>query len=302
MPLDNTLSDEFKDSELTSLTPETKITRRMFVAGATMTTGLALSVRPANAAMVKTPMDGLRGGMVNVPIADGNIPAYMAMPATGTNHPVILVVQEIFGVHEHIKDVCRRLAKQGHLAIAPELYHRQGDASKYTFKQIRQLIGEVVAKVPDKQVMSDLDATVKFAGRNNGDTGKLAITGFCWGGRIVWMYAAHNPDVKAGIARYGRIVARGKNPNTPTHPIDVADKIKSPVLALYGGKDRGIPVETVKDMEAKMKAAGNDKVEVVIYPDAPHAFHADYRPSYRESAAKDGWKRLTEFLKKHGAA
>ena len=150
--------------------------------------------------------------------------------------------------------------------------------------------------------MSDLDAAVKFAGRNNGDNSKLAITGFCWGGRVVWMYAAHNPNVKAGIAWYGRIVARGKNPNTPTHPIDVAGKIKAPILALYGGKDRGIPGETVKNMEAKMKAAGNDKVEVVIYPDAPHAFHADYRPSYREAAAKDGWKRLSEFLKKHGAA
>ena len=240
--------------------------------------------------------------MVNVPTADGSIPAYMAMPATGTNHPVMLVVQEIFGVHEHIKDVCRRLTKQGHLAIAPKMYHRQGDASKYTFKQIRQLIGEVVAKVPDKQVMADLDAAVKFAGRNNGDISKLAITGFCWGGRVVRMYAAHNPNVKAGISWYGRIVARGKNPNTPTHPIDVAGKIKAPILALYGGKNRGIPGETVKNMEAKMKAAGNDKVEVVIYPDAPHAFHADYRPSYREAAAKDGWKRSSEFLKKHGAA
>ena len=197
MPLDNTPTDTLKDSELVSLTPETNVTCRMFVVNATMTTGLALSVRAANAAMIKTPMDGLRGGMVNVPTADGSIPAYMAMPATGTNHPVIL---EVFGAHEHIKDVCRRLAKQGYLAIAPEMYHRQGDASKYTFKQIRQLIGEVFAKVPDKQVMSDLDAAVKFAGRNNGDSSKLAITGFCWGGRVVWMYAAHNSNVKARVA------------------------------------------------------------------------------------------------------
>lgn len=150
--------------------------------------------------------------------------------------------------------------------------------------------------------MSDLDAAVKFAGRNNGDTGKLAITGFCWGGRVVWMYAAHNPGVKAGVAWYGRVVGSGQNPNTPTHPIDVAGKIKAPILGLYGGKDSGIPVDTVKQMEAKVEASGNPNVEIVIYPDAPHAFHADYRPSYREAAAKDGWKRLTDWLKTHGAA
>jgi carboxymethylenebutenolidase len=304
MPLDNTPTNDeiLQSSDLKSMLPATNVTRRMFVAGAAVTSGLALSVRPARASMIKTSMDGLRGGMINIPTSDGSIPGYMAMPATGTNHPVILVVQEIFGVHEHIKDVCRRLAKQGHLAIAPEMYHRQGDASKYTFKQIRQLIGEVVAKVPDKQVMSDLDATVKFAARNNGDADKLAITGFCWGGRVVWMYAAHNPNVKAGVAWYGRIIGRGQKSNTPTHPIDVAGKIKSPILGLYGGKDGGIPVDTVRQMEAKVKASGNPNVEIVIYPDAPHAFHADYRPSYREAAAKDGWKRLSDWLKIHGAA
>lgn len=298
MPLDDTIHD----SDVKSLLPETRVSRRIFVAGAAVTTGLALAVRPARAAAIKTDMAGLKGGMVTVPTPDGNIPAYMAMPATGTNHPVILVAQEIFGVHEHIKDVCRRLGKMGHLAIAPELYHRQGDPSRYTFKEIRKLIAELVAKVPDKQVMSDLDAAAKFAGRNGGDVDKLAITGFCWGGRIVWMYAAHNPALKAGIAWYGRIVARGRNPNTPAYPIDVAHKIKSPVLGLYGGQDRGIPVKTVSDMEAAVKAAGNDKVEIVVYPDAPHGFHADYRPSYRETAARDGWKRLGEWLKRHGAA
>lgn len=295
-------SDIYKDTDLTSMLPETKVTRRLFVTAATLSTGFALSMRPARASAIKTSMEGLRGGEVSIPTADGNIPGYMAMPATGTNHPVILVVQEIFGVHEHIKDVCRRLAQQGHLAIAPEMYHRQGDASKYSFKEIRKLIGEVVSKVPDAQVMSDLDSTVKFAAKNNGDIDKLAITGFCWGGRVVWMYAAHNPNVKAGVAWYGRIVGRGKNPNTPTHPIDVAAKVKSPILGLYGGKDGGIPVQTVRDMEAKVKAAGNADVEIVVYPEAPHAFHADYRPSYREEAAKDGWKRLSAWLKQHGAA
>ena len=304
MPLDQTNASEaiLKDSDLASMKPAPKVSRRMFVAGVTITTGFALSVRPVRATAIKTDMDGLKGGMVNVPTADGMVPAYVAQPATGSNHPVILVVQEIFGVHEHIKDVCRRLAKQGHLAIAPELYHRQGDATKYTFKEIPKLIGEVVSKVPDKQVMADLDAAVKFAEKNGGDASKLAITGFCWGGRIVWLYTAHNPKVKAGVAWYGRIVSPGVNPNTPTHPIDVAEKVKAPVLGLYGGKDNGIPVETVKQMEEKVKAAGNSKVEIVVYPEAPHAFHADYRPSYREDAAKDGWKRLTEFLKKHGAA
>ncbi len=297
-PFDNPLGN----SDFRSLIPETAVSRRMFVAGATVTTGFALSVRPVRATMIKTPMDGLKGGMVEVPVADGRIPAYMAMPATGTDHPVILVVQEIFGIHEHIKDVCRRLASMGHLAIAPSLYHRQGDPTKYTFQQIRKLIMEVVAKVPDKQVMSDLDATVRFASRNNGDAGLLAITGFCWGGRIVWMYAAHNPDLKAGVAWYGRVVARGSNPNTPTHPIDIAHKIKAPVLGLYGGQDRGIPVNTVKDLETKIRAAGNDNVEIVIYPDAPHGFHADYRPSYREAAARDGWDRLGAWLKRHGAS
>ena len=305
MPLDNSpdTDDALRNSDLVSMLPQTRVTRRLFVTAATLSTGFALSMRPARATAIKTPMDGLRGGEVSIPTADGNIPGYMAMPATGSDHPVILVVQEIFGVHEHIKDVCRRLAKEGHLAIAPELYHRQGDASKYTFKEIQKLIGEIVSKVPDKQVMADLDATAKFAGRNNGDLSKLAITGFCWGGRIVWLYAAHNPDVKAGIAWYGRVVGSGgPNPNTPTHPIDVAAKVKAPILGLYGGKDNGIPVETVREMEAKVKEAGNEKVEIVIYPDAPHAFHADYRPSYREDAAKDGWKRLTEWLKAHGAA
>ena len=232
MPLDDTIHD----SDVKSLLPETRVSRRIFVAGAAVTTGLALAVRPARAAAIKTDMAGLKGGMVTVPTPDGNIPAYMAMPATGTNHPVILVAQEIFSVHEHIKDVCRRLGKMGHLAIAPELYHRQGDPSRYTFKEIRKLIAELVAKVPDRQVMSDLDAAAKFAGRNGGDVDKLAITGFCWGGRIVWMYAAHNPALKAGVAWYGRIVARGRNPNTPAYPIDVAHKIKSPVLGLYGGR------------------------------------------------------------------
>ncbi len=290
------------DSDLRSVLPETAVSRRVFVAGAAASTGLALSVRPARATMIRTDTAGLRAGMVDMPVADGMIPAYFARPAAGANHPVILVVQEIFGVHEHIRDVCRRLAKMGHFAIAPDLYSRQGDPSKYTFKEIRKLIMEIVAKVPDRQVMSDLDHAVRYAGRNGGDTARLAITGFCWGGRIVWMYAAHNPKLKAGIAWYGRVVARGSNPNTPAYPVDIAAKIKAPVLGLYGGKDRGIPVATVRDLESRVRAAGNTDVEIVVYPDAPHGFHADYRPSYRAEAAMDGWKRLGDWLRKHGAA
>jgi carboxymethylenebutenolidase len=210
----------------------------------------------------------------------------------------VLVVQEIFGVHEHIKDVCRRLAKAGYMAIAPEMYARQGDVSK--LKSIDE-IRPVVAKVPDQQVMSDLDAAVAFARESGkGDAARLAITGFCWGGRVTWLYAAHNPAVKAGIAWYGRLVGDA-TPNTPRHPVDVAAELKAPVLGLYGAADAGIPVDTVERMRAACAAAAK-RCEIVVYPDAPHAFHADYRPSYREGPAKDGWARLLAFLKAHGVA
>jgi carboxymethylenebutenolidase len=206
------------------------------------------------------------------------------------------VVQEIFGVHEHIKDVCRRFAKQGFLAIAPELYARQGDPSKYN--DIPTLFREVVSKVSDVQVMSDLDATAAWAASHGGQAEKLGITGFCWGGRITWLYAAHNPRVKAGVAWYGRVVGES-TPNTPKHPIDLAGSIKAPVLALYGAADSGIPNETIERMLAALKAAGNTRSELVLYKDAPHAFHADYRPSYRKEAAEDAWKRAVDWFRKH---
>lgn len=290
------------DTDIESLEPARAVPRRLFVAGAAAASGLALAARPARATMIRTDAAGLRAGMVELPVADGRIPAYFARPAAGEGHPVVLVVQEIFGVHEHIRDVCRRLAKEGHLAVAPALYHRQGDPSRYTFKEIRSLIAEIVSKVPDRQVMSDLDHTARWAGRSGGDASRLAVTGFCWGGRIVWMYAAHNPGLKAGVAWYGRVAGRGSNPNTPTHPLDVAARVRAPVLGLYGGRDRGIPVAAVRDLEARIRAAGNVPVEVVVYPEAPHGFHADYRPSYREAAAKDGWRRLGAWLRAHGAA
>jgi carboxymethylenebutenolidase len=270
----------------------------------TLTTGFARVVQPIEArSTITTDTTGLVAGEVQIPVSDGEIPAYRAMPEPGKSLPVVLVVQEIFGVHEHIKDVCRRFAKQGYLAVAPELYARQGDVSKMTdFSEIRE---KVVSKVSDAQVMSDLDAAVAYAEKTGkADVQRLGITGFCWGGRIVWLYAAHNPSVKAGAAWYGRLMPAPNTPANllqPTHPIDVAATLKVPVLGLYGGKDEGIPLATVEQMRAQL-AAGQSGSEIVVYPDAPHGFHADYRPSYHKEAAEDGWKRLLAWFQQHGAA
>jgi len=274
-----------------------RVGRRTVMMGS-LTVGFALSAYPVVAqTAITTSTDGLEAGEVQIKTADGEIPAYRAMPASGSNFPTILVVQEIFGVHEHIKDVCRRFAKLGYLAVAPELYARQGDVSKMS--DIQAVIREVVSKVPDKQVMSDLDATVAYArGTGKADTAKLGITGFCWGGRVVWLYAAHNPNLKAGVAWYGRLVGQSSE-LTPKHPVDVAAEIKAPVLGLYGGADTGIPLDTVEQMKKALTAAGK-KHEFVVYPDTPHAFHADYRPSYRKDAAEDGWKRAVAWFKANG--
>lgn len=227
------------------------------------------------------------------------MPAYRAMPASGGPFPVVLVVQEIFGVHEHIKDVCRRFAKLGYCAIAPELYARQGDVSQMT--DINDVITKVVSKVPDAQVMADLDATVAWAEKSSkGDVKRLGITGFCWGGRIVWLYAAHSSKLKAGIAWYGRLVDQTSDLK-PKNPIDLAAALKAPVLGLYGGADTGIPNETVEQMRTALQAAKSPS-QIVLYPDTPHGFHADYRPSYRQEQAQDGWKRLLEWLKQQGVA
>jgi len=275
------------------------LTRRAFVVGS-LAVGFAAAVRPIAAqTVITTDADGLVAGEVQIPVADVRMPAYRAMPATGSPFPVVLVVHEIFGVHEHIKDVCRRLAKAGHLAIAPELYFRQGDVSKLA--DIQEIVTKVVSQVPDAQVMSDLDATAAWAKTSgHGDTAKLGITGFCWGGRIVWLYAAHNPAPRAGVAWYGRLVGP-TNPLQPKNPIDVVPELKAPVLGLYGGADEGIPAQSIEQMRDALKAAGK-QAEIVVYPDAPHGFFADYRPSYRPEAAKDGWKRLLEWFRTHGAA
>jgi carboxymethylenebutenolidase len=263
-----------------------------------LTAGWALAVQPISAQTITTDATGLVAGEIKIPVAGGEIPGYRAMPAKGTSFPVVLVVQEIFGVHEHIKDLCRRLAKSGHMAIAPEMYARQGDVSKLEkFDEIRA----IVSKVPDSQVMSDLDAAVAYAkGTGKGNTAKLAITGFCWGGRIVWLYAAHSSQLKAGAAWYGRLVG-SPTELQPKHPIDVAANLKAPVLGLYGAKDRGIPLDTVEKMREAIIAA-NGKSEIIVYPEADHGFNADYRPMYNKAAAEEAWRRMLEWFKKHGAA
>lgn len=271
--------------------------RRGFVAKV-LSAGFALAVRPALAAetIIHTGSEGLIAGGIEIPAAGGTLPAYRSVPAGGGKHPVILVVQEIFGVHEHIKDITRRLAKLGYLAIAPELYFRQGDVSKLA--SIDEIREKVLSKVPDGQVLADLDAAVDWAGRNGGDLDRLGLTGFCWGGRIAWLYAAHQPRLKAGVAWYGRLTG-DRNALTPKYPVDLAGELKAPVLGLYGGQDQGIPLDTVEQMRAALKAAGSPSA-IRVYPDAPHAFYADYRPSYRKDAAEDGWRRLREWFKAHG--
>jgi carboxymethylenebutenolidase len=276
-----------------SLLPPLVLTRRGFVK-TSLGAGFAAAVLPVGAKTITTDTQGLAAGEVKIPTKDGQMPAYRAMPAGKTGLATVLVVQEIFGVHEYIKDVCRRLAKLGYLAVAPELYARQGDPVQY--KDTGALLKEIVARVPDAQVMADLDAAADWAGKHGGG-GKLGITGFCWGGRIAWLYAAHNPKLAAAVPWYGS-TARAFHPGDAP-ALEVASRIQAPVLGLYGGADGGIPRETVEKMAAAVKAAGNAHVELVIYPEAPHAFHADYRPSYRKEAAEDGWKRLTAWFARH---
>jgi carboxymethylenebutenolidase len=284
--------------DLLSLLGKVEFTRREFVV-TSLAAGFALAVQPVSAETITTDATGLVAGEVKIPVKDGEIPAYRAMPDKGGPFPTVLVVQEIFGVHEHIKDICRRLAKLGYFAVAPEMYARQGEVSGLTNMQD---IFKIVQKVPDAQVMSDLDAAVAYAkASGKADTAKLAITGFCWGGRIVWLYAAHNPGLKAGVAWYGRLKG-DKTELQPKFPVDLAADVKAPVLGLYGGADQGIPVATVEQMREALKAAGNTTAEIKVYPDTPHAFYADYRPSYRKDQADDGWKRLQEWFKKNGVA
>lgn len=266
--------------------------------------GYAAAVLPALAqTAIKTPAQGLTTGEVMIDVAGFKMPAYRAQPAGKSGLPVVLVLSEIFGVHEYIADVSRRLAHAGYLAIAPELFVRQGDAQSYG--EMAKLMSEVIAKVPDAQVLGDLDATAAWAAANGGNPDKLSVMGFCWGGRQVWLYAEHNPRLKAGVAWYGRLVGQ-PTPLAPTNPLDGAARLKAPVLGLYGGADSGIPIDTVDTMKKALAQAGEHgsaaakASQFVIYPDAPHAFHADYRPSYRKHAADDGWARALAWLKANG--
>jgi len=287
------------DMHIKSLVPPTDVSRRGFVV-TSLASGFALAVQPVCAqTMITTDTNGLTANEVKIPVAGGDIPGYAAMPASGGPFPTVLVIQEIFGVHEHIKDMCRRFAKLGYFAAAPALYAREGDVSGMS--DIQEIISKVVSRVPDAKVASDLDATVAWAkGTGKADTVRLGVTGFCWGGRQVWLYAAHNPNLKAAVAWYGPL----KRPATdlqPKNPIDLIGELKCPVLGLYGAADAGIPVASVEEMKAALKAAHKPS-EIVLYPDTPHGFNADYRPSYRPDQAKDGWAKLQAWFKQNGVA
>lgn len=294
-------------SQVNSLLPgsstEEGATRRTALKAA-LGVGYAATAMPIMAqTAIKTPATGLTAGEGIFDVDGFTVPFYYAAPDGKKNLPIVLVVQEIFGVHEYIADTCRRFAKAGYLAIAPDLYARQGDAAKYT--DIGKLIAEVVNKVPDAQVMADLDGAVQWAAANGGNAKKVAVTGFCWGGRVTWLYAAHNKNVKAGVAWYGRLVG-ASSALTPKHPVELAASLKAPVLGLYGGQDGGIPLTTVNEMKEALAAAkGNAAAqasEFVVYPTAPHAFHADYRPSFRKDAAEDGFARALAWFKAKGVA
>jgi carboxymethylenebutenolidase len=273
------------------------LSRRKFIVMGTLAAGFAVCTHPISAQVITTDSVGLVAGSVQIPVANGAIPAYRAMPDRGSNFPVILVIQEIFGVHEHLQDICRRLAKVGYMAIAPEMFVRQGDVSK--LETVEEIISQVVSKVPDAQVMSDLDATIAWA-RNSGKAkmNQVGITGFCWGGRITWLYAVHSPNIQAGVAWYGRLVG-DYSPMTPQHPINVAANLTVPVLGLYGGNDELIPMDTVQNMR-RILFQGSSQSDIFVYPGAPHGFLADYRPTYRQKEAREAWGRMIGWFKRNG--
>lgn len=284
------------ESELSSMHPAETFNRRSFIV-TSLGVGFALATQPIAAqSVITTDGDGLLAGEVKVPVADGEMIAYRAAPMKVKNAPVVLVVSEIFGAHEYIRDVCRRFAKLGYMAIAPELFARYGDPRSYT--SIPDLFANVVSKADDAVVMSDLDACTRWAGKHGGDAAKLGITGFCWGGRITWLYTAHNPKVAAAVAWYGKLDGI---PTTlqPTYPIDLVAKIKTPVLGLYGATDQGIPLSDVDAMRQALEKQAS-KSQIHVYDGIGHAFHADYRPSYRKAEAIDGWQRMLTWFKNNG--
>ena len=271
--------------------------RRGFVM-TSLISGLTLATERVQAQAIQTDATGSETGETKIPVPGGELPAYYARPAKGTHFPVILVNEEIFGVHDYIKDVCRRLAKAGYMAVATEYYARIGDLSKMT--DVKQIISDVISKEPDAQYMADADATVAWAAAHKGDVQRLGVTGFCRGGRMTWLYAAHSTQVKAAVAWYGP-VGGTPTPIQPATATDYADSLHCPLLGLYGEQDTSIPVAAVRAAQAKAKAA-HKTVEIVIYPDAGHGFHADYRPSYNKADAADGWKRMLAWFKQYGVA
>ena len=271
--------------------------RRTFVT--TLVAGFTLAAGPVSADAIVTDTTGLDAGEVTIPVADGHIPAYRARPANARHAAVVLVVQEIFGVHEHIKDLCRRLAHAGYYAVAPSLYARQGDPGKYDMAHIMDLFKDVVSKVPDAEVMSDLDSTVAFATSEGADTAKLAITGFCWGGRVVWLYAGHNHALKAGAAWYGPLAGEDSDLR-PHTAIELAGGVKAPVLGLYAGLDQNITAQNIEDMRKALAASGNTTSRIDVFADAQHGFNADYRPSYNEKDAKEAWARMLAWFQANG--
>jgi len=274
-----------------------RLTRREILVSGAAAAGYALAARPVAADPIRTAPEGLVTGSVSIPGERGPVPAWRARPEGEGPFPVVLVVHEIFGVHEYIRDVCRRLAHEGWLAVAPDLYHRHGDVSE--LESVDAILEQVVRRVPDAEVLADLDATLAWAGGASGDADRAGITGFCWGGRIVWLYAAHQPRLRAGVAWYGRLTG-AERPETPRHPIDVAGELHAPVLGLYGEADAGIPLDSVAAMRRALHEADGES-EILLFPGAPHGFHADYRPSYRELAAQEGWRRLRAWLRENGA-
>jgi carboxymethylenebutenolidase len=276
------------------------LSRRQAVFAGSAVTGFALAAQPISAEVITTSADGIEDGMISFKSGDIDMPAYQAKPVGKKNLPVVIVVQEIFGVHAWVKDVARRFAKAGYLAIAPDYFVRQGDATKVA--DMKTLVETIVSKVGDAQVMADTDAAVAYAAKAGGNTKRLAITGFCWGGRVTWLYAAHNPKLKAGVAWYGRLLNSSGAPAPtlrPENPIDVVAELKAPVLGLYGEKDAGISVESVETMRAALKAQ-KSKSDIKLYPGADHGFFADYRPSYNEAAAKDAWTQCLAWFKANG--
>ncbi|MGF6994247.1 dienelactone hydrolase family protein [Paraburkholderia sp. GAS32] len=286
--------------DIDSLVPHVPFNRRTFIKAA-LGTGFAAAVLPVSAQTIHTDSDGLEAGEIGVRSGDTLVPAYRAQPKGKTHLPVIIVVHEAFGVHEHIADVCRRFAKLGYLAIAPNLFEREGDPS--VLPTIQQIDDQILSKVPDEQAMADLDATVMWAGEHGGDLNRLGVNGFCWGGRISWLYAEHNPRLKAAAAWYGRVVG-AKNAMTPANPLDLVAELHAPVLGLYGLQDKSIPQATLEQMKqaiAQGPQAGRGS-QFVVYDDAGHAFFADYRPSYKEADAGDGWRRALVWFKQHGVS